>query len=203
MLIEINNHNIDYRLIDDIVKELKKGENIIYPTDSVYAIGCDLKNKNALAKLAKFKDVKLKHARFSIICKDLSQVQEYVKLLPQPTFKLMKRTLPGPYTYILNASNEVTKLFETNRTEIGIRIPDNNILLAIIEKLGNPLVTTSLHNEEDEYLEYYTDPYKIYEQFDDQINTIIDGGYGKVEASTVIDCTGDEPVLIRQGVGEV
>src|SRR5690554_2745785 len=171
MLIEINNDNIDQRLIDDVVKELKNGEIIIYPTDSVYAIGCDLKNKKALEKLAKF--------------------------------KVMKRTFPGPFTYILHASSEVTKLFDTNRTELGIKIPDNNIVLAIVEALGNPLVTTSLHNENDEMLEYFIDPYKIYEQFDDKINTIIDGGPGKLEASTVIDCTGDQPEVVREGVGKL
>lgn len=203
MLIEINNNNIDKRLIDDVVKELKKGEVIIYPTDSVYAIGCDLKNKKALEKLAKFKGMKLKQTKFSIICKDLSQVSEYVKHLPQPTFKLMKRTLPGPFTYILNASSEVTKLFDTNRTELGIKIPDNNIVLAIVEALGNPLVTTSLHNNDDEMLEYFIDPYKIYEQFDDKVNIIIDGGPGKLEASTVIDCTGEQPEMVREGVGKL
>jgi len=203
MLIEINNDNIDKRLIDDVVKELKNGEIIIYPTDSVYAVGCDLKNKKALEKLAKFKGIKLKQAQFSIICKDLSQVSEYTKHLPQPIFKLMKRTLPGSFTYILNASNEVTKLFQTSRTELGIKIPDNNIVLAIVEALGNPLVTTSLHNDEDEMLEYFIDPYKIYEQFDDTIHTIIDGGPGKLEASTVIDCTGDQPEIIREGAGKL
>lgn len=115
----------------------------------------------------------------------------------------MKRTLPGPFTYILHASSEVTKLFDTNRTELGIKIPDNNIVLAIVEALGNPLVTTSLHNENDEMLEYFIDPYKIYEQFDDKINTIIDGGPGKLEASTVIDCTGDQPEVVREGVGKL
>lgn len=203
MLIEINNHNIDKRLIDDVVKELKNGEIIIYPTDSVYAIGCDLKNKKALEKLAQFKGMKLKQSKFSIICKDLSQVSDYVKHLPQPTFKMMKRTLPGPFTYILNASNEVTKLFDSKRTELGIKIPDNNIVLAIVEKLGNPLVTTSLNNNEDDMLEYFIDPYKIYEEFDEQVETIIDGGPGKIEASTVIDCTGDAPELIRQGAGVI
>lgn len=203
MLIEINNENIDKRLIDDIVEELKKGEIIIYPTDSVYAIGCDLKNKKALEKLAKFKGMKLKQSKFSIICKDLSQVSNYVKHLPQPTFKLMKRTLPGPFTYILNASSEVTKMFESNRTELGIKIPDNNIVREIVEALGNPLVTTSLNNNEDDMLDYFIDPYKIYEQFDEKVNTIIDGGPGKLEASTVIDCTGDEPEMIREGVGKL
>ncbi|RFC55164.1 L-threonylcarbamoyladenylate synthase [Brumimicrobium aurantiacum] len=203
MLVEINNNNIDQRLIDDIVKALKNGEIIIYPTDSVYAIGCDLKNKKALEKLAKFKGIKLKQSKFSIICKDLSQVSQYVKHLPQPTFKLMKKALPGPFTFILNASNEVTKLFDSNRTELGIKIPDNNIVMAIVEKLGNPLVTSSLNNNEDDMLEYFIDPYKIYEQFDEVVETIIDGGPGKLEASTIVNCTGDAPEIIRQGVGEL
>ncbi|HLV42610.1 MAG TPA: L-threonylcarbamoyladenylate synthase [Brumimicrobium sp.] len=203
MLIEINNDNIDKRLIEDVVKELRNGEIIIYPTDSVYAIGCDLKNKKALEKLAKFKGMKLKQSKFSIICKDLSQVSEYVKHIPQPTFKVMKRTLPGPFTYILHASSEVTKLFDTNRTELGIKIPDNNIVLAIVEALGNPLVTTSLNNNADDMLEYFIDPYKIYEQFDEKVKTIIDGGPGKLEASTVINCTGEQPEVIREGVGKL
>lgn len=203
MLIEINSENIDDRLIEDVVKELRNGELIIYPTDSVYAIGGDLTNKDTLEKLAKFKEVRLKNAKFSIICKDLSQVSEYVRPMPQSVFKLMKRTLPGPYTYILNASRDITKLFESNRTEVGVRVPNNNIVNAIIESLGNPLVTTSLYNEDDEMLEYFIDPYKIYEKFDDKVKTIIDGGFGKIEASTVIDCTGDEPELIRQGAGEI
>jgi len=203
MLIEINESNIDQRLIKDIVGELKKGEIIIYPTDTVYAMGCDLTNKKALSKLAKLKDVRLKQANFSIICKDLSQVSEYVKQVNRPTFKMMKQTLPGPYTYILNATNEVTRLFDTKRTEIGIKIPDNSIVLALVEALGNPLVTTSLHDNEDDLLEYFTDPYEIYERFDDKVSSIIDGGPGKLEASTIIDCTDEHPELIRQGAGKI
>lgn len=203
MLIEINKDNIDDRLIEDIVKELRSGEIIIYPTDSVYAVGCDLKNKEALEKLAKFRGKKLKETQFSIICENLSQVSEYIKFMPQPTFKLMKRTLPGPFTYILNATSDVTKLFNAKRDEVGVRIPDNKIVNAIVKALGNPLATTSLYNEEDEITEYFTDPYKIYEKFDDKIKVIIDGGQGNIEASTVIDCTGDEPVMVREGVGKI
>lgn len=203
MLVEINENNIDQRLIQDIVDDLKKGEIIIYPTDTVYAMGCDLMNKRALEKLAKLKGVRLKQAKFSIICKDLSQISSYVKQINRPTFKLMKQTLPGPYTYILNATNEVTRLFDTKRNEIGIKIPDNAILHALVEKLGNPIVTTSLHDNEDDLMDYFTDPYEIYERFDDKVSTIIDGGFGKLEASTILDCTDDEPVVIRQGAGEI
>lgn len=203
MLIEINKDNIDNRIIEDIVKELKNGEIIIYPTDSVYAVGCDLKNKDALEKLAKFRGKKLKETQFSIICQNLSQVSEYIKYMPQATFRLMKRTLPGPFTYILKATADVTKLFNQKREEVGVRIPDNKIVHEIVKALGNPLATASLYNEEDEITEYYIDPYKIYERFDDKVKVIIDGGEGKIEASTVIDCTGDEPVMIREGVGKI
>ncbi len=203
MLVEINEENIDNRLIDDVVAQLKKGELIIYPTDTVYAMGCDLNNKKALEKLAKFKSVKLKQSQFSIICKDFSQISAYVKQMSQPTFKLMKQHLPGPYTFILNASNDVTKLFDAKRKEIGIKIPNNKIVLSIVEKLGNPLVTTSLNNNDDELMEYFTDPYEIYQRFDDKIPTIIDGGTGQLEASTILDCTNEHPVVIREGAGEV
>ena len=145
----------------------------------------------------------MKQAKFSIICKDLSQVSDYVKQVNRPTFKLMKQTLPGPFTYILNATNEVTRLFNAKRKEIGIKIPDNDIVLSIVEELGNPLVTTSLHDNEDDLMDYFTDPYEIYERFDDKVGTIIDGGYGKLEASTILDCTDDHPVVIREGVGKI
>lgn len=203
MLIEINKFNVDQRLIDDIVKELKAGKIIIYPTDTVYAMGCDLFNKSALNKLAKLKGVKLKQSKFSIICKSLSDISDYVKPINRPTFKLMKQSLPGPYTFILNSTNEVTKLFDSKRKEIGIKIPDNEIVLALVEKLGNPIVTTSLHDSEDELLEYFTDPYQIYQRFENKVGTIIDGGPGKLEASTIIDCTNEEPEIIRQGAGEI
>lgn len=203
MLIEINKNNIDDRLIHDVVKELKNGEIIIYPTDSVYAIGCDMNNKEALEKLAKFRGMKLKETQFSIICKDISQVSDYVKPLSQPTFKLMKKSLPGPFTFILRATSDVAKAFQTKREEIGVRIPNNTIVNEIVQALGNPLATTSLYNEEDEMMKYYIDPYKIYEKYEDQVRYIIDGGPGKIEASTVVDCTGDEPILIREGAGEI
>ncbi|MGM0479979.1 MAG: L-threonylcarbamoyladenylate synthase [Bacteroidota bacterium] len=199
MLVEINEENIDTRLIDDVVAQLKKGELIIYPTDTVYAMGCDLNNKKALEKLAKFKAVKLKQSQFSIICKDFSQISEYVKQMSQPTFKLMKQHLPGPFTFILNASNDVTRLFDAKRKEIGIKIPNNKIVLSIVERLGNPLITTSLTNIDDELMEYFTDPYEIYQRFDDKISTIIDGGPGQLDASTIVDCTGDAPIVIREG----
>jgi tRNA threonylcarbamoyl adenosine modification protein (Sua5/YciO/YrdC/YwlC family) len=203
MIIEIHADSIDKRLINQAVDILKSGGIIVFPTDTVYAMGCDLYNKKALTKLAKLKDVKLSKANFAIICPDLSHLSEYVKQIDRSTFKLLKHNLPGPFTFILTATNEVQRLFESNRKEIGIRIPNNNIILELANKLGNPIATSSLHNDQDELLDYFVDPYAIYEQLDDQIDLIIDGGPGKLEASTIIDCTSGEPVVIRQGVGQL
>jgi tRNA threonylcarbamoyl adenosine modification protein (Sua5/YciO/YrdC/YwlC family) len=203
MIIEIHADSIDKRLINQAVDILKSGGIIVFPTDTVYAMGCDLYNKKALTKLAKLKDVKLSKANFAIICPDLSHLSEYVKQIDRSTFKLLKHNLPGPFTFILTATNEVQRLFESNRKEIGIRIPNNNIILELANKLGNPIATSSLHNDQDELLDYFIDPYAIYEQLDDQIDLIIDGGPGKLEASTIIDCTSGEPVVIRQGVGQL
>lgn len=201
MLIEINETNIDNRLIDQTVEALKAGELIIYPTDTVYAIGCDVKNKKALEKLARLKNVKLSQSKFAIICKDLSDVSNYVKQIDRPTFKLLKQSLPGPFTFILEATSEVQRLFDSKRKEIGIKIPDNKIVLEIVNQLGNPLVTTSLIDNEDDLLEYFIDPYEIYQRYDDKVHTIIDGGYGKLEASTIVNCTSGDVEIIRQGAG--
>ena len=203
MLVEINPNNIDSRLIKQAVDVLKKGGVIIFPTDTVYSMGCDLFNKKALNNLAKLKDIKLNKAQFAIICHDLSHLSDYVKQIDRPIFKLLKQSLPGPFTFIMNATNEIPRLFDTNRKEIGIRIPDNNIILEIVKELGNPIATTSLHNQEDEIMDYFTDPYAIYERYDDDVEMIIDGGYGNLEASTVIDCTGSAPEIIRQGIGKL
>jgi tRNA threonylcarbamoyl adenosine modification protein (Sua5/YciO/YrdC/YwlC family) len=203
MIIEINPHNIDERLIQQAADILKKGGIIIFPTDSVYAMGCDLYNKNALAKLAKLKGVKLNKARFSIICHNLSDLSNYVKQIDRPTFKLLKQHLPGPFTFILTATNEIPKLFDSNRKEIGIRIPDNQIILKITEVLGKPIATTSLHDDEDTFLDYFSDPYEIYQRFDDEVDLVVDGGYGKLHASTIIDCTSGAPVIVRQGIGKL
>ena len=203
MLVEINPNNIDKRLIQQAVDVLKKGGIIIFPTDTVYSMGCDLYNKKALNNLAKLKNIKLGKANFAIICHDLSNLSEYVKQIDRSTFKLLKQSLPGPFTFILNATNEIPKLFDTNRKEIGIRIPNNKIILDIVELLGNPIVTTSLHDQEDELMDYFADPYAIYQRYDDDIEMIIDGGYGNLEASTVIDCTGSVPEIIRQGIGKL
>lgn len=203
MIVEINPTNIDKRLIEQAVEILKKGGVIIFPTDTVYSMGCDLYNKKALNNLARLKGIKLSKANFSIICHDLSHLSDYVKQIDRPTFKLLKQSLPGPFTFILTANNEIPRLFDTNKKEIGIRIPDNNIILEIVKELGNPVATTSLHDHDDEIIDYFVDPYAIYERMDDEVDLIIDGGYGHLEASTVVDCTGNSPEIIRQGIGKI
>ncbi|MCF8416816.1 MAG: threonylcarbamoyl-AMP synthase [Crocinitomicaceae bacterium] len=203
MYVEINPDNIDKRLVQQAVDILKKGGVIIFPTDTVYSMGCDLFNKKGLNELANLKGLKLNKANFSIICHDLSNLSDYVKQIDRPIFKLLKQSLPGPFTFILTANNIVPKLFDSNKKEIGIRIPDNKILLAIVELLGNPIATTSLHNDEDGIQDYFADPYAIYERYDDTIAMIIDGGNGRLEASTVIDCTSGAPEIVRQGIGTI
>lgn len=203
MLVEIQEDNIDARLIDQAVQFLKKGGVIIYPTDTVYSFGCDLYNKKALAKLARLKDIKLSKSRFSIICHDLSSLSEYAKQIDRPTFKLMKDNLPGAFTFILNATNEIPRLFDNKRKEIGYRIPDNGIARALVERLGNPMATSSIHNSDDEIQDYLTDPYEIYERYDNEVDMIIDGGAGKLEGSTIIDCSGGACEIVREGLGQL
>lgn len=201
MLLEINPNNIDQRSLSLALEALRKGGIIIFPTDTVYAMGCDLYNKKALNKLAALKGIKLKKARFSIICSGMSDLSDYVKNIDRPTFKLMNRSLPGPFTFVLTATNEIPRLFDTNRKEIGIRIPDNPILQELVRQLGNPIATTSLHDDEDEILDYFIDPYEIYQRYDDKVELIIDGGYGNLLASTVVECVDGSIEILRQGAG--
>lgn len=203
MLITINPENIDTRLIEQSVEHLKKGGIIIFPTDSVYALGCDLYNKKALNNLATLKGLKLKKANFSIICSDLSDLSNYVKHIDRPTYKILNKALPGPFTFILTATNEIPRLFDTNKKEVGIRIPDNKIAIEIVKLLGNPIATTSLHDDEDQILDYFTDPYEIYERYDDKVEFIIDGGTGNLDPSTIIDFTSGNPVVVREGIGKI
>ena len=174
---------------------------IIYPTDTVYGLGCDITNTKALEKIAKIKGVKLEKANFSFVCSDLSNLSDYVKQIDTATFKILKRALPGPYTFILPGNNNLPKEFKKKKT-VGIRVPDNNIVIEIVKKLGNPIVSTSI-KDDDEILEYTTDPELIYEKWQDIVDLVIDGGYGDNEASTVIDLSGDEPEIIREGKGSV
>jgi len=202
MIAIIHPDNPDQRKIKQVVEILNRGGVIIYPTDTVYALGCSLHKKRAIEKLAQLKGVKLKKSNFSIIFNDLSHLAEYTKPIDRATYKILNKNLPGPFTFVLTASNQIPKLFETNKKTIGIRIPDNKIVKAIVQELGHPLVTTSLHNEDD-ILEYCTDPYLIQEKWEKQVDIIIDGGFGKNEASTVVNLANGDIEIIRQGIGEL
>lgn len=202
MLIQIHPDNPDKRKIEQIVTQLRKGAVIIYPTDTVYSMACDLMNRKAVERMAQIKGIKIENANFSLICNDLSGISDYTVQFSSNIYKLMNRALPGPYTFILNANNSVPKLFKSKKKTIGIRVPDNNIARTLVEFLGNPLISTSVHDD-DEILEYITDPELIHEKYENIVDLVIDGGYGKNEASTIIDCTSEEPEVIREGVGSL
>lgn len=187
--------------IKKVVEVLKNGGLVIYPTDTVYGLGCDITNSRALEKLAKIKGVKLEKANFSFVCSSLSNISDYVKQIDTPTFKILKRALPDAYTFILPGNNDLPKDFRKKKT-VGIRVPDNNIAIQIVEMLGNPIVSTSIHDE-DEVIEYSTDPELIFEKWQNQVDLVIDGGYGENIASTIIDLTGHEPIIVREGKGDV
>lgn len=199
--IKIYEDNPNPKEIKRVVEVLKKGGLVIYPSDTVYALGCDITNKAALEKVARIKGVKLEKAHFSFICEDLSNLSDYVKQIDSATFKLLKRALPGPYTFILPGNNNLPTVFKKKK-EVGIRVPDNAITQALVRELGNPIVSTSI-KDEDELIEYTTDPELIFEKWQKLVDVVIDGGYGGNIASTVIDLTGSEPVLIREGKGSL
>jgi len=183
--------------IKKVVDVLKSGGLVIYPTDTVYGLGCDITNTKALERIAKIKGIKLEKANFSFVCSDLSNLSDYVKQIDTPTFKILKRALPGPYTFILPGNNDLPSAFRKKKT-VGIRVPDNTIALDIVRMLGNPIVSTSIHDD-DEVLEYSTDPELIFEKWQYLVDLVIDGGYGDNVGSTIIDLSGYEPVVIREG----
>ena len=201
MLIKLFEDNLNERDILKVVEVLKNGGVILYPTDTIYAIGCDINSVKAIQRICQLKGIKPEKANFSMICRDLSNIAAYAKVNNE-VFKVMKRNLPGPYTFILPATTKLPSAMMNRRKTIGIRIPDNYIVMAIVEELGNPLLTTSV-KAEDEFVEYMTDPELIYERYEKQVDLIIDGGYGQNVASTVVDCTGDTIEIIRQGIGEL
>ena len=201
MLKRIYNDQPSEKKIDEVVQCLRNGGVIIYPTDTVYGLGCDLNNKKALERVARIKGVKLKDAHFSFVCYDLSHLSEYAKQISTKTYKLLKRIFPGPYTVILKATGKIPKIFNTKKKTVGIRIPDNTISREIVRQLGSPILSTSIHDEDD-VIEYSTDPELIYEKYKHLVDVVIDGGYGKNVASTVIDCTDDEDyIILREGKG--
>lgn len=187
--------------IKKVAEVLRNGGLVIYPTDTVYGIGCDITNSRALERLAKLKDIKLEKANFSFVCSSLSNLSDYVRQIDTSTFKILKRALPGPYTFILPGNNDLPKEFRKKKT-VGIRVPDNNIVRQIVEVLGNPIVSSSIHDE-DEVIEYSTDPELIFEKWQNKVDLVIDGGYGENVPSTIIDLTGYEPVVVREGKGDV
>ena len=187
--------------IAKVVKVLQNGGLVIYPTDTVYGLGCDITNSRALEKIAKIKGVKLEKANFSFICHDLSNLSDYVRQIDTSTFKILKRALPGPYTFILPGNNNLPKEFK-KKTTVGIRVPDNSIALEIVRQLGNPIVSTSIRDEDD-VIEYTTDPELIFEKWQNLVDMVIDGGYGDNVASTIIDLSEYEPVVIREGKGDI
>lgn len=197
--IKLYEENPNPKDLKQIVKILKAGGLIIYPSDTVYALGCDITNAKALEKVAHIKGVKLAKANFSFVCEDLSNLSDYVRQIDTKTFKILKRALPGPYTFILPGNNNLPSSFKKKK-EVGIRVPDNEITRAIVRALGNPIVSTSIYDE-DEVIEYTTDPELIFEKWQNRVDVIVDGGYGGNVPSTVIDLTGDEPILIREGKG--
>lgn len=201
MYVKLFEDNPNERDILKIVEVLRNGGVIIYPTDTIYAIGCDINQVKAVQKVCQLKGVRPEKANFSMICQDLSNIALYAKV-GNEVFKLMKRNLPGPYTFILPATHKLPNVLMNKRKTIGIRIPDNDIVNSIVEALGNPLLTTSVKSEDD-IEEYMTDPELIYERYEKRVDIVIDGGYGKNVASTVVDCTGEEIEIVRQGIGEL
>ncbi len=199
--IKIYEENTNPKDIKKVVDVLRNGGLVIYPSDTVYALGCDITNNRALERVAQLKGVKLEKANFSFVCEDLSNLSDYVKQIDSATFKLLKRALPGPYTFILPGNNNLPTVFKKKK-EVGIRVPDNAIALALVRGLGNPIISTSI-KDEDEVIEYTTDPELIYEKWEKLVDVVIDGGYGGNIPSTVIDLTGAEPVLIREGKGSL
>ena len=202
MLIKIYPENPNPKAIQQAVDVLKKGGLIIYPTDTVYGLGCDITNQRAIEKICVIRGVKPDKANFSFICSDLSNISDYIKPIDNITFRVLKKALPGPYTFILNANGQVPKLLSSKKKTVGIRVPDNSIAQEIVRQLGNPILSASI-KDEDELLEYSTDPELIHEKYEDRVDLVIDGGYGGNEASTVIDCTTGEFEVIREGKGSL
>ena len=197
--VKVYDENTNTSVINKVVEVLKKGGLIIYPTDTVYGLGCDITNAKAVEKISRIKGIKVDKSNFSFICNDLSHLSDYVKQIDTPTYKLLKRALPGPYTFILPGSKSLPKVFKKKKT-VGIRIPNNNIVRAIVESLGNPIISTSIHDEDD-VIEYTTDPELIFEKWKHLVDGVIDGGFGDNLASTIIDLTDSIPKIIREGKG--
>ncbi len=202
MLLKIYPENPNPKALAQVVECLSCGGIVIYPTDTVYAMGCDIRHPKTIERLARVKGVKAEKADFSILCNDLSHLSEYTRPISNSLFRLMKQSLPGPFTFILPAGSQVPKLLHSRRKTVGIRVPDHPVLLEIIRELGSALISTSV-KDDDQVLEYTTDPELIHDRYQQVVDLVVDGGFGHNVASTVVDCTGDEPVIVRQGLGIV
>lgn len=200
--IRLYEQNPDPKRVRQVVEVLRNGGVIIYPTDTVYGMGCDITNQRAVEKICKIKGINPKKHNFSFVCADLSNIAQYTRVITKPVFKMMKKGLPGPFTFILEASSQVPKILHSNKKTVGIRVPDHSIPKAIVEELGQPILSTSIRDEDD-VIEYSTDPELIFEKYQHLVDLIIDGGYGQNVASTILDCTGDEVVVVRQGLGQL
>jgi tRNA threonylcarbamoyl adenosine modification protein (Sua5/YciO/YrdC/YwlC family) len=202
MLIKIYPENPNEKMIEQVVQVLRKGGIIIYPTDTVYGLGCDITNHKAIEAICKIRNIKPEKANFSFVCYDLSHISDYIKPIDNTTFRVLKKALPGPFTFIFNASHNVPKLLSSNKKTVGIRVPDNNIARCIVKELGNPILSTSIRDEDD-IIEYSTDPELIHEKYEGLVDLVIDGGYGDNIASTVVDCTNGDFEIIREGKGDL
>ncbi len=201
MLLEVHPDNPGERNIKIVVECLLDGGVIIYPTDTVYALGCDITMVKAVERVARIKGVKLDKANFSLICSSLSQLADYTRPINNHIFRVMKRVLPGPYTFILNANNNVPRVFQSKKKTVGIRNPNHLVPIRLVEHLGNPIMTTSIHHE-DEIIDYLTDPIDIYERFNNLVDIVIDSGHGGLIPSTIVNCTTDELIIVREGLGD-
>lgn len=202
MLIKIYPENPNAKAIEQVVEVLKKGGLIIYPTDTIYGLGCDITNHKAVERICQIRGIKPEKANFSFVCSDLSHISDYTKPIDTTVFRVLRKALPGPYTFILEANNHVPKLLSSKKKTVGIRVPDNDIAREIVRLLGNPVLSTSIRDDDD-VIEYSTDPELIYEKYKDTVDVVIDGGYGGNEPSTVIDCTTGDFDVIRQGKGSI
>ncbi|NJC26481.1 L-threonylcarbamoyladenylate synthase [Neolewinella antarctica] len=203
MLVSINADNPQGRLIQQMVDILEDGGVIIYPTDTIYGIGCDITNKNAVERVARIRGLDPSKALFSFICQDISQITEYSKTINNDVFRVMKHNTPGPFTFILNSNNKTPKILKNRKETIGVRLIDNNIVDALVRGLGRPILTASVKNEDDTIIEYFTDPHDIYDRYGKLVDAVIDGGPGGTEPSTVIICTGNQPEVHREGAGKL
>lgn len=200
MLLSIHPDNPQERLIRQAAAVLRQGGVIIYPTDTIYGLGCDILNPSAIERIARIKSIPIKNAQFSFVCSDLSHLSDYARNVDTPTFRILKKALPGPYTFILEASRKVPKLLKTKKDTVGIRVPDHHITQLLIKELGNPVMSTSLPMNEE--VEHFTDPEVIHEHFGHLVDLVVDGGIGGIIPSTIIDCTGSAPELLREGAGD-